>query len=311
MALMGAVRDLGVKHIISSPIEHHCILHFLEYLEQNHGTETHFLEVDNKGRINYEQLAELLGQLEDKAIDSKTLVTLMHANNEIGTMIDFAKVSTICQEHNALFHSDTVQTFAHYPFDLQETPASFVSCSAHKFHGPKGIGFLYINGDNQIKPLVYGGSQERNMRAGTENISGIVGLGKAVELAISQMEEHRSHIEGLRDYCKAQLLENFEDIQFNGDPENAALYTVLSVSFPDDPKLEMLLFNLDIEGICASGGSACSSGVDKGSHVLQAVGANPKRPSVRFSFSKNNSKEDVDFLMGVLKKIMTEEPVGI
>lgn len=304
-AFMGAVRDLGVKHIISSPTEHHCITHFLEYLEKEHGTHVHYLEVDSKGHINYEQLSQLLGQIEEK-----TMVSLMHGNNEIGTMIDLERISLMCQEHNALFHSDMVQTYAHFPLDLQATPIHFMSCSAHKFHGPKGVGFLYTNGDIQIKPLLYGGSQERNMRSGTENISGIVGLGKAAELAHEHLEEHSQYVRGLRDYCKNQLLENFEDLQFNGDLEGRSLYTVLNVAFPPDPRLEMLLFNLDIEGICASGGSACSSGVDKGSHVLRAIGADVERPSVRFSFSKNNTKEEIDVLIGVLNKIIKEELVA-
>ena len=304
-ALLGAVVNLGVKHIVSSPLEHHCILHFLEYLEKTYGTQIHYLKVDDKGRINENELEELLGSLEEKM-----LVSLMHGNNEIGTMIDLNRISTICQEQEALLHSDTVQTYAHFPLDLQETPIHFISCSAHKFHGPKGVGFLYINGDLQISPLLYGGAQERNMRAGTENISGIVGLGKAAELALANHETERAHIEGLRNYCKAQLLENFDNLQFNGDIDGKALYTVLSVSFPPDPRLEMMLFNLDIEGICASGGSACSSGVNKGSHVLQAINADPERASVRFSFSRYNKKEEVDVLIAALKKIMVEETVA-
>jgi len=303
-ALLGSVRDLDVTRIISSPTEHHCILHFLEHLEANYGVEIVYLDVDDKGRVDVDQLAELIA---DKT--KKTLLSLMHANNEIGTMIDFERISKMCHEAEVLFHSDTVQTFAHFPFDLQETPISFMVSSAHKFHGPKGIGFMYVNGDNQISPLIYGGSQERNMRAGTENISGIIGLGKAVELAYGALDEHRKHIEDLRQYCKEKLVEHIPGILFNGDLEGRSLYTVLSTSFPAEACYEMLLFNLDIAGICASGGSACSSGVNQGSHVLKAIDADATRTTIRFSFSKNNTKEDIDHLVGALQQIREEAVV--
>ena len=293
-ALLGAVKDLGVERIISSEIEHHCILHFLEFLNKNFGTEIVYLGVNSKGRIDYEELAATVA-----ASDKKTLVTLMHANNEIGTMIDLQKVSDICREAGALVHSDTVQTFGHFKFDLQETPMDFMVCSAHKIHGPKGVGFLYINGEHKISPLLYGGSQERNMRAGTENVMGIVGLGKAVEIAYEKLEHEMEYIKGLRDFMKAELEESIPNIEFNGDPEGESLYTVLNVSFPCTTN-EMLLTNLDILGICASGGSACSSGVDLGSHVLQAINSDVSRTPVRFSFSKFNTKEEV---VTVLDKI--------
>lgn len=294
-ALLGCVVDLGVEHIITSKIEHHCILHFVEYLEKKFGTHVHYLDVDEKGHMNMEQLEELL-----KTTEGKTLVSLMHANNEIGTMIEMTEVANLCQEYEALFHSDTVQTFAHFPFDVQETKIDFIACSAHKFHGPKGVGFLYIKGEHKISPLLYGGAQERNMRAGTENVMGIAGLGKAVELAYEHLEEDRAHIEGLKMYMAAQLQENFEDIQFNGDWNGRSLFTVLNVSFPVHPD-RMLLMNLDVSGVCASGGSACSSGTDIGSHVLNAIGADPNRTAIRFSFSKYSTKEEIDTVIGKLK----------
>ncbi len=300
-ALLGAVRDLGVKHIITSNIEHHCILHFADFLDKNHDVNIHKLAVNNLGRIEYADLENKLTELD--ALGEKTLVCLMHANNEIGTMIDLDKVCEICKKHNALFHSDTVQTFAHFPLDLQKTPMDFISCSAHKFHGPKGIGFLYIKGDHKISPLLYGGAQERNMRAGTENILGIVGLGKATEIAFAHLDKDTEYVSGLKNYLKTQLLENLKDIQFNGDYDGESLYTVLNVSFPISPD-RMLLLNLDVSGICASGGSACSSGTDIGSHVLNAIGADPNRTSIRFSFSKFSKKEEIDVLMAKLKEIL-------
>jgi len=194
-ALLGCVRDLGVKNIITSNIEHHCILHFCEFLKKQHDVNVECLKVNDLGRVDYEALNECLGKQE-----GKTLVCLMHANNEIGTMIDLDRVSEICKAHDALLHSDTVQTFAHCQFDVQATPVDFMVCSAHKFHGPKGIGFLYIKGDHKISPLLYGGSQERNMRAGTENILGIIGLGKATELTYENLEKDEAQISGLRQY---------------------------------------------------------------------------------------------------------------
>jgi len=297
-ALLGCVRDLGVKHIITSNIEHHCILHYVDFLEKHHDVAIHKLSVNKEGRIDYTELNEKL-----KELDGKTLVSLMHGNNEIGTMIDLNKVSEICKSHDALFHSDTVQTFAHFPLDVQETPLDFISCSAHKFHGPKGIGFLYIHSDHKISPMFYGGAQERNMRAGTENILGIVGLAKATEIAFDSLEEDQKHITGLRNDLKDQLLENFQDIQFNGDCDGESLYTVLNVSFPVSPD-KMLLLNLDVSGICASGGSACSSGTDIGSHVLNAIGADPNRTAIRFSFSKFSTRLEVDELIEKLKGML-------
>ena len=226
----------------------------------------------------------------------------MHANNEIGTMIDLKAVGDLCTEHKALFHSDTVQTMGFHPIDVQKTKIHFLNGSAHKFHGPKGIGFVYINSDTPLKPFIDGGSQERNMRGGTENTMGIIGLAKALELSYQHIDEHKKHIVQLRSLLVNSLLEHFEDIQFIGDTEGGN-YKVLNVSFPPSAKSELMLFNLDISGISASGGSACSSGAEGGSHVLDALKIDPSRKSIRFSFSHNNTLEDVDFLIEKLKKM--------
>lgn len=298
MALKNAVRDLGVRRIISSPIEHHCVLHTADRLATA-GVQVERLPVDELGRMDY---AGLEARIQTGA--GHTLVSLMHANNEIGTMIDLRRVGDLCREAGVLFHSDTVQTMGHFPFDLSQTYLSFCSGSAHKFHGPKGTGFIYINNDNQIEPFIDGGSQERNMRAGTENIAGIVGLATALELACREMEERKAHILGLRSYLAGELQRHFTDIRFNGEQEFPFLYTVLSVSFPPSAKSELLLLHLDIAGISASGGSACSSGAEAGSHVLEALGGEPDRKTIRFSFSHYNTREEIDFLIGKMKGIL-------
>ena len=300
MAIKCAVRDLGVQRIISSPTEHHCGLHAIETVEKTSGVEVVWLPVDERGCIDYPALESALADSGSK----KTLVSLMHANNEVGTMIDLDRVAALCQQHGALFHTDSVQTIGHFPINVQQTPIHFLSGAAHKFHGPKGVGFIYINADAPIKPFIDGGSQERNMRGGTENVYGIVGLAKALEFAVAQMEQRTAQILDVRNYMKARLMEELEDIQFNGDHDGLCLYTVLSTSFPASPKNEMLLFNLDISGVSCSGGSACSSGTEKGSHVLEAIGADPNRKSVRFSFSHYNTREEVDFVVGKLKSVV-------
>jgi cysteine desulfurase len=300
MAIKCAVRDLGVTKIISSPIEHHCGTHTIETVVQNDGVQVSWLPVDEKGRISLQDIEnELIASQ-----GSKTLVTLMHANNEIGTMIDLQKVSTLCQQYHAYFHSDTVQTIGHFPIDVSQMPINFLSGAAHKFHGPKGVGFIYINGETPIKPFIDGGGQERNMRGGTENVYGIVGLAKALELAYTDMDARCAHINALRQYMKSELCKAFSNIEFNGDLEGDSLYTVLSVGFPPSPNNEMLLLSLDIAGISASGGSACSSGAEKGSHVLEAIKADPTRKTIRFSFSHYNTKDEVDYVVEKLKKIV-------
>jgi cysteine desulfurase len=297
MILRNAVRDLGVRRVITSKLEHHAVLHTLESLEKSGLCTVEFVEFDALGRINIENLAAIL-----RGPSEKTLVSLMHSNNEIGTMIDIDAVANLCKMHGALFHSDTVQTLGFYPIDVQKTKVDFINGSAHKFHGPKGIGFVYINGDNALKPLIDGGSQERNMRGGTENIAGIVGLAKALELTYADGDAKRAHIKNCRNYLKNRLLETFENIEFIGDNEYGH-FKVLNVSFPASPKSDLLLFNLDISGISASGGSACSSGAEGGSHVLDALEIDPSRKSIRFSFSHKNSVEEMDFLIEKLKRM--------
>lgn len=300
MAIKCAVRDLGVQRIISSPTEHHCGLHTIETVESQSGVEVVWLPVDKLGRIDTAALEQALSDDGGK----KTLVSLMHANNEIGTMIDLEGVANLCRQYGALFHSDTVQSVGHFPIDVGQMPIHFLSGAAHKFHGPKGVGFIYINGECAIHPFIDGGGQERNMRGGTENVYGIVGLAKAFELASAEMDERAAHIRGIRQYMIERLRESFDDIQFNGDLFGHSLYTVLSVSFPPSPKNELLLLSLDIAGVSASGGSACSSGAEKGSHVLGAIGADPARKSIRFSFSHYNTRAEVDFVVEKLKNII-------
>ncbi len=293
-----SVTSLGVKRIISSTIEHHCVLHSVEREHEN-GVALDFVQLNTFGEPSYEHLEELL-----KASNEKTLVSLMHSNNEIGTLLDLKRVGDLCQQYVAYFHTDSVQTIGYYPLDVQEIKIHFLSGSAHKFYGPKGVGFVYISSDTMLKPFMDGGSQERNMRAGTENIYGIVGLGKALELSLSQMEANRNSITALKNYMISQLNKELPDVAYNGYTDERGHYKVLSISIPITSKSEMLLFNLDIAGIAASGGSACTSGTDIGSHVLEGIKADPNRKTVRFSFSKNNTKEEIDYLVEELKKIL-------
>lgn len=306
MAIKCAVRDLGVRRIISSPTEHHCGLHATEAEQKNDGVEVIWLPVDHLGHVDMQALEQALAE----SGGVKTLVSLMHANNEIGTMTDIDRVSRLCRQYGALFHTDTVQTVGHFPIDVQKTPVNFLAGAAHKFHGPKGIGFIYINAESPLKPFIDGGAQERNMRGGTENVYGIVGLAKALELAVTEMEARTAHIREVRNYMKERLMETFDDISFNGDHDGTCLYTVLSVSFPPSPKNELLLLSLDIAGVSASGGSACSSGAEKGSHVLEATGADPERKSIRFSFSHYNTKHEVDFVIEKLKAILPQRSMA-
>lgn len=299
MAIRQSVKDLGIKHAISSKIEHHAVLHTLELLEKEGKIQLHFVDLDTKGHVDLTHLEELLKSYPN------ALVSLMHANNEIGNLLDLERVGDLCEQYQAIFHCDTVQTMGHYAHDLSKLKIHFITCAAHKLHGPKGVGFLYINGNVKIRPMIHGGAQERNMRGGTENVYGIVGLAKALELAYAEMAEHQAHIQGIKTYMIGKLKENFPDIDFNGDTDPAhSLYTVLNVCFQPNEIAEMMLFSLDIAGISASGGSACSSGSEVGSHVLTAIGCDPKRPSVRFSFSKYNSKEEVDFVVEKLKELL-------
>jgi len=294
-AITASVRNLGCKHIISSMIEHHATTHTIEHLYNNGEAALSYVKLLPNGHVDLIDLEYLLANSEEKC-----LVTLMHANNEIGNMIDLFAVGELCKKYNAIFHSDTVQTVGHFPFDLRKTPVHFITGAGHKFHGPKGVGMLYINENVKIKPFVHGGSQERNMRAGTENLYGIVGFAKALEIATNNYEQDSKYIKELKMYMHQQLLEKIEGVGFNGDVDGNSLYAVLSVSFPKTEKSEMLLFNLDINNICASGGSACTSGADQGSHVIRAINNNPNQVTVRFSFSKHNTKEEIDLVVAQL-----------
>ncbi len=300
MAIRCSVHDFKIKHAITSHIEHHAVLHTLEELDKRGVIQLHFVRVDNEGNVDLTHLEELL-----KFTNERTLVSLMHANNEIGTLLPLKEVGEICLRYNALFHCDTVQTMAHYAFDLQQINVHFVIGAAHKFHGPKGVGFIYIKNDARITPYITGGSQERNMRGGTENLYGIIGIAKALEIANAHLTAHQQSIQELKNYFITQLQANFTDVQFNGNVTPAqSLYTVLNVSFAPNPNGEMLLFSLDIAGIAASGGSACTSGSNQGSHVLRGINADAMRPSVRFSFSKFNTTQEIDYTITKLKEIL-------
>ncbi len=296
-AIFSSIRDLGCKHIITSEIEHHAVSHAVDYLKNSGKVSVSFVKLLPDGHIDLEDLEKLLS-----SSTVKTLVTLMHANNEIGNMIDLHAVGTLCNSYNAIFHSDTVQSVGHFPFDLRNTPVHFITGSAHKFHGPKGIGLLYINENIRIQSFIHGGGQERNMRAGTENIYGIVGLSNALEIATNNFEVDKAYILSLKLYMYEAFKKSIPSISFNGDVLGKSLYTVLNVNFPASEKSEMLLFNLDINHICASGGSACASGAEQGSHVIRAINVDPNQIAVRFSFSKHNTKEEIDWVVAKLKE---------
>ncbi|MBV6639247.1 MAG: cysteine desulfurase [Cyclobacteriaceae bacterium] len=299
-ALTSAVETYQIENIITSPLEHHAVLHTVEHLEKTGKIKRHLLDVDEKGNLDLAQLAGIL------ATHDKCLVSLMHGNNEIGNLLDIQAVGELCKEYGAMFHSDTVQTMGHFTHVLKHLPVDFIAGAAHKFHGPKGAGFLYINHQVKINPLIQGGAQERNMRGGTENVTGIVGLAKALELAYQNMNNDHEHISKLKSYMIEQLKTRVQGVQFNGlsaDPDNS-LYTVLNVSFPAGDHNEMMLFNLDINGICASGGSACSSGSSLGSHVLKAINSDPTRGAVRFSFSRFNTTKEVDYVVNKIAEIV-------
>lgn len=298
MAIVQSIEKFDIKHVISSPIEHHAVEHTIKVMEAAGKIKVSWVKIDKKGNVDLEDLEALLKN------NSRSLVSLMHANNEIGTLLPIKAVGELCEKYNAVFHSDTVQTMGHYPMDLKDIKVHFITCAAHKFHGPKGVGFLYINHNYKIAPFIHGGAQERNMRGGTENVAGIVGLAKALEICYNEMNEHQAHIMGLKDYMKAQLEKNIPGVEFNGETSHdKALYTVLNCCFPNHPDAEMVLFNLDISGIAASGGSACSSGSNQGSHVLRGLGIDMTRPSVRFSFSKYNTRDEIDFVVKKLAEL--------
>lgn len=292
MILTNAISDLGVQRIISSPLEHHCILHTLDHLAEVTDVEIVYLEVDKNGTLNLNQLEELL------STETKTLVSLMYVNNEIGNILDIDRVSKLCAENDTLFHCDTVQGIGKLPLNVNDTPMAFLAGSAHKFNGPKGVGFFYMNGDNIITPMMYGGAQERNMRAGTENIIGITGMSVALEKALEEKDERAKHIKNINQHMRSRLAE-LEDIKINGTEQ---IDNILSVSFPATDRADMLMFNLDISRISASSGSACSSGIEHDSHVLQHIGHPEERKTIRFSFSHFNTIEEIDYVIEKLKK---------
>ncbi|MBT8205128.1 MAG: cysteine desulfurase [Eudoraea sp.] len=301
MILRSAVRDLGVKTIITSKIEHHAVLHTTEALEEEYAIALWYVNLDSYGNPDLAHLKELL-----ELDGSKKLVSLMHINNEIGNKIDVEAIAQLCKEHEVLFHSDTVQSIGHYPWDLTQVPIDFMAAAAHKFHGPKGIGFAFIRKNTGIKPLILGGSQERGFRAGTEPYHDIVGLEAAIEAAYENLEAETKYVKELKAYFLERIKE-IPDVAFNGhsgDLEQST-YTLVNVRLPfDTDQALMLLFHMDLKGIACSKGSACQSGSNGGSHVLSEIldEEELKKPSLRFSFSKYNTREEVDYVIEVLKE---------
>lgn len=299
MAIRSAVKTYGFSNIITSKIEHHAVLHTVEALEKYKSASVTYVKLDEKGHVDYDNLEALLAK------NPGSLVTLMHGNNEIGNLTDISKAGELAGNYDAFFHSDTVQTVGHFPIDLEKINVNAISASAHKFHGPKGVGFVFIRNSHQLNPLLYGGGQERNMRGGTENVAGIVGLATALEIACSQMDDHKKHILELKKYCIELLKEMIPSVSFNGDclNEEKSLYTVLNIGISDIEENDMLLFNMDINGIYVSGGSACASGTAIGSHVLDALGLDPTHGAIRFSFGKYNTREEVKYAVEKLAEI--------
>ncbi len=288
-----------LEHAISTPIEHHAVSHTLETLEKQGKIQLHHVNLDAKGHLDYEHLESLLKTY------PKALVSLMHANNEIGNILDLEKVGELCNQYQAYFQSDTVQTMGHYRHDMKKLKVHGLTAAAHKFHGPKGVGFMYINKDKKIHQFIHGGAQERSMRGGTENVYGIIGLAKALEISYREMSEHESHIKKLKSHMIEKLKATISGVGFHGDSDSLekSLYTVLNVCLPESEENEMLLFNLDMQGISASGGSACSSGASTGSHVLGALYPNSKRGAIRFSFSKYNTIDEINFTIQKLAEV--------
>ncbi|MFP4504196.1 MAG: cysteine desulfurase family protein [Cyclobacteriaceae bacterium] len=298
-AIKCSIETFGIKHAVTSRLEHHAVLHVLEDLAKRHIIRLDFVETDKKGNINTQHLESLL------AANERSLVSLMHGNNEIGNLNNLDLLGNICEAHGAIFHSDTVQTLAHYPLNLSQLKVHCIAGSAHKFHGPKGVGILYVKKGHKINPFLHGGSQERNMRGGTENIYGIMGMAKALEMAQEGLEAHRRHILSLKSAMIEGLQEKVPGVSFNGASAELeqSLYTILNVSLPPSEDNDMLLFNLDLKQISASGGSACSSGSSMGSHVLKALQADPARGHIRFSFSKYNTTEEVQYVVNKLAEM--------
>lgn len=298
IALRKAAHCLGVKNIITSPVEHHAVLHTAEEIvKQNNEIKLHLLSVDSKGRIDLKELETLLKN------KSNCIVSLMHANNELGNLNDLDKIGTLCKDNNAYFHTDAVQTIGYFKFNLSEMNIHMLAASAHKFNGPKGVGFIYIKKGIPINALITGGGQERSMRAGTENVQAIVGMTEAMDICYKNLEAKSAKIKEVKSYFHQALQKELPEIEFNGDLENSH-YTVLSTLLPSTKGGEMMLFALDLKGVCASGGSACSSGANKGSHVMQAIGADTNKTNIRFSFGVYNTKEEADRCVKALKEIL-------
>ncbi len=302
MIIRSAIRDLGVKTMITSKIEHHAVLHTAEEMVHEYGIALHFVDLDEFGDPSLLHLEKLLQQ-----DDSLKLVSLMHVNNEIGNILDIDTVCRLCSKYGALLHSDTVQSICHYPWDLQKTPVNFLTAAAHKFHGPKGVGFAYIKKNTGLKPLIVGGSQERGFRAGTEPLHDIIGLETAFTEAYNNLEAERSYVSELKRYFIQKIKQAIPEAQFNGfsGVMDKSTYTLVNVRLPfNEEKSLMLLFHLDLKGIACSKGSACQSGSDMGSHVLSEILPSDelRKPSLRFSFSKYNTKEELDYVVGVLKE---------
>lgn len=306
LVLRSAVLDLKINHIITSKIEHHAVGHTVNYLKDNFNVKISYVRVFPDGKIDYSHLDEILSKNNLKA-----LVTLMHINNEIGTILDLNRVSKICKLHGALFHSDTVQSIGHYPLDLSKINIDFLAASAHKFHGPKGIGFAFIRNGIGIKSIITGGSQERGYRSGTESLHDIVGLNESLKISYERLEIEKAHISEIKSYFINKLNQEIPGVKFNGSSNNLkdSTYTLVSVCFPVDiKKSPLFLFQLDLNGIACSKGSACQSGSDSGSHVLNEILTDDdlKKPSIRFSFSCFNTKNEIDLLVKVLKDIIFE-----
>lgn len=299
MALRGAIEGLGIHHVITSPIEHLAVLQPLAYMARSGQIQCHNVAIDRQGHIQYEHLEDLLSSYE------RALVCLMHGNNEIGNLNDLVRIGALCQQYQAIFHTDAVQTLGHYQLDLRALPVHLLVGSAHKFHGPKGIGLVYINSDIQLRPFIYGGAQERGMRGGTENVPGIVGLSKALEIAYRDMAANRQYIQSLKQHMINRLQAAIPGISFYGDSADLAksLYTLLSVGLPPSENHDMLLFNLDIQQIAASSGSACTSGSQQPSHVMAALQVAPQRGTLRFSLSKYNTAAEIDYAVEKLAEL--------
>ncbi len=304
LALNSAVRDLDVRRIITSPIEHHAVLYTVNQLQECFDVEVAHVKITKTGDVDLDHLEELL-----TTSDKKTLVSLMHVNNEVGNILDISKVGMLCKSHKALFHCDTVQSVGHFNLDFGTIPVDFTAVSAHKFHGPKGVGFAFVRKNSGLKPLIFGGEQERGHRAGTESVHNIVGLEEALKLAHKDMEEERKYITSLKSYFIESLEKEIPGVKFNGNCKDLekSTYTLINVCLPvSAEKALMLLFQLDLKGIACSKGSACQSGSDKGSHVLNAFleEEDLKKPSVRFSFSRYNTKEEIDYVVQTLKEFV-------